>query len=222
MSRGPTHAARLLLIRHATTAATRRALFPHTTGALPLPECEPLDRAGAAAADALRTHVDAPARCWTSHALRSKQTAQRLGFDFEADGSWAEASFGRWAGLSLEQVQVEEPAALAAWFEDPGSAPHGGETLAQVRARARALLGKAAALAGTTVVVTHGGLIKAALLEALGLPNPALWQLEAAPCSVAELQGGSPRWRLARLNWTPQLDSVSAHHRTHGTLRDAG
>ncbi|MDP8969026.1 MAG: histidine phosphatase family protein [Actinomycetota bacterium] len=200
-----TAAVRVLLVRHATTSQTRRACFPATTGSRTVDGCEALDATGLRQAAELGAHLAAD-RCWSSRALRALQTAECAGLQPEPLADLAEADFGAWAGRTLAQVHAADPDGLAAWYADPGADPHGGEPLAQVRRRAVGVLGRARRLGGTTVAVTHGGLIKAALLEALGMGPDAVWRLEVAPASVTELHPASDEgWRLVRLNWTPQL-----------------
>lgn len=196
---------RLLLVRHGLTAETRRAAFPATTGAVADESCPGLEWAGLEQADALRAHLPQADRVWSSHARRARETARGVGLWPEPDSDLAECDFGRWAGSTPAEVHDREPDALAAWYADPGLAVYAGEPLAAVRARARRVLERSAALGGTTVAFSHGGLIKAALLEALDLPDGAIWRLDAAPCSVTELHPGSGSWRLARLNWSPTL-----------------
>lgn len=191
---------RLLLVRHATTAATRAAAFPATTGRAPSADCEPLDAAGRRAAAALRGALPSADRCWASHASRAQQTAAEAGFEPTPVENLAECDFGRWAGAT--PAQLTDDTDLPTWYADPDTAPHGGETFVEVRQRAAAVLARAADLTGTTVAFSHGGLIKAAVLEALALPTSAVWQIDAAPASVTELHHTAGRWRLVRLNWT--------------------
>lgn len=205
-----TGAIRVLLVRHATTSQTRRACFPSTTGSRTVDGCEALDATGLRQAAELGAYLAAD-RCWSSLALRALQTAACAGLEPEPLADLAEADFGLWAGRTLAQVYAADPDGLAAWHADPGADPHRGEPLAQVRRRAVAVLERARALGGTTVAVTHGGLIKAALLEALGMGTNAVWRLEVAPASVTELHPASDQgWRLVRLNWTPQLTHPSS------------
>lgn len=213
----------------------------------------PLDRGGREQAAALRGHLPTPDRVWTSHAARSVETARLAGLDGgAADADLAEGDFGRWAGRTPLEVADEEPDVIAAWYADLGSAPHGGETFAQVVVRARRVLARAAALGGTTIAVTHGGLIRAALLGVLELPVTALWRLDAAPASVAELHpaGGAVAaatvaagdrgvaavveavedavpddpgsWRVVRVNWTPRLAGVAPGVRAAGATHARG
>jgi len=192
---------RLLLVRHATTSSTRRACFPATTGARAVDGCEPLDRGGGQQATALRGMLPRADHCWTSHAARAQETARLAGFAPEPFGNLAECDFGRWAGAL--PTEVGDPGAVQAWYADPDGAPHGGEGFRDVRARAVRVLGRARDLGGTVVAFTHGGLVKAALCEALGLPSSALWRLDVAPASVSELHPAGDDWRVVRLNWEP-------------------
>jgi len=83
-----------------------------------------------------------------------------------------EIDFGCWEGHTLAEVARLYPEQLARWRSDRTYlAPHGGETFAQLAARGwQALKEIAASNPGRKVaVVTHGGLIKAALCLAHGL-----------------------------------------------------
>ena len=192
---------RLLLVRHATTPSTRRACFPATTGARAVDGCEPLDRGGGEQAAALRGMLPRADHCWASLAARAQQTARLAGYAPELCGDLAECDFGRWAGVA--PAQIDDTGAVEAWYADPDGAPHGGEGFGDVRARAVRVLDRAGDLGGTVVAFTHGGLVKAALCEALGLPSAALWRLDVAPASVTELHPAGQGWRLVRLNWMP-------------------
>lgn len=199
---------RLLLLRHALTSQTRQAAFPSTTGSAARETCEGLEQAGWTQARELAPllpHID---RCWTSHARRTIETAEGLGLKPEIRLSeLGEGDFGRWAGRTLDEVHAAEPAELAAWFANPASTPHGGEPLASVRARAAVVMMRAAAVQGTTLAITHGGLIRAAFLSVLNLQASTIWHVDCAPGSLTEFHPSDEGWRLVRLNWTPTLTS---------------
>jgi broad specificity phosphatase PhoE len=203
---------RVLFVRHALSAGTRRAAFPPTTGACARDGCEPLDRAGAVQATALRGVLPRPDHSWASFAARALETARLAGCDAQPYAELAECDFGRWAGLLPAEVHAADPDGLAAWYANPDTAPHGGERLADVRARAAAVLARAIRVGGTIVAFTHGGLVKAALLEALGLGAQAIWKLDVAPASITELHpsGAGGGWRVVRVNWTIRLPRTRA------------
>ncbi len=181
---------RLVLLRHARTTAVRRAAFPLD---------EPLDPAGEAAARALAGRLGrADAVC--SDTLRARATAAALGLDARPELRLAECDFGRWAGRSLAEVHAEDPAGAAAWMTDPAASPHGGEALEAFVARVAGWLDEQAADEGRTVAVTHGGVVKAAIVRALGAPVEAFWRVDATPLRVTELVAHDGRWTLTRLN----------------------
>jgi len=181
---------RLLLVRHASTTAVHGAAFPVD---------EPLDAAGLAAATALAGSLGAgEALC--SPAARARATAEAAGLDARPVPALAECDFGTWAGRTLAGVWEADPAAVEAWMTDPGAAPHGGESLSAFLERVAAWLDAQAALDGRAIAVTHGGVIKAAVVHALGAPPAAFWRVDAAPLHVTELHAHDGRFTVCRVN----------------------
>jgi broad specificity phosphatase PhoE len=183
----------LLLVRHAATPGTRRAVFPAD---------EALDAAGLEEARLLAELLPSPDRVVTSPALRARQTAEAAGLDPVVEEDLAECDFGSWAGMSLDEVSRVDPEGLRAWRQDPCARPHGGESLAQLLARVERFLERARGWQGTTVAVTHGGPVRGAILACLGVPAAAFWRMDVAPASLTELHAAGEGWRLVRANWT--------------------
>lgn len=187
---------RLVLLRHARTAAIRAAAFPA--------DDEPLDDAGARDASALAEVVRAAgwardgAAC--SPLPRAVATAGLLGLDAVPDPGLREADFGAWAGRTLVDVVADDPDASARWMADPEAAPHGGEALRAFVARVGAWLDEQAAGGGRTLAITHGGVVKAAVVHALGAPLDAFWRVDVAPLHATELHAHDGRWTLSRVN----------------------
>jgi broad specificity phosphatase PhoE len=181
----------LLLVRHAPTSATRASAFPAD---------EPLDARGRGQAAGLAAAL--PRRCEviTSPARRCRQTAEAAGLEARVDDAIAECDFGTWAGRSLADVNEGEPDAVRAWMLDPGSAPHGGESLAVFCARIARWLDGQSAGDGRLAAVTHGEVIKAAVVHALGAPLLAFWRVDAGPLALTELHAHEGRWTIARMN----------------------
>jgi broad specificity phosphatase PhoE len=176
---------RLLLVRHAATRATRAIAFPLD---------EPLDDAGRHAAASLAAAL--PRRCevLSSPAARCRETAAAAGLGADLDDALVECDFGAWAGRRLADVDASE------WMVDPDAAPHGGETMRAFAARVARWLDAQAEREGAAAAITHGGVVKAAVVHALRAPLEAFWQIDAAPLSVTELHAHDGRWTLARLN----------------------
>lgn len=184
--------ARLLLVRHAPTPATRRHAFPWN---------EPLDERGRELAAGFVGRLAAD-RVVASPALRCIETAAAAGLPTpDLDARWAELDFGEWAGRTLEEVATSDPSALDRWLRDPATPPPAGESLTALAARVTAAMSEVATTREVTVVVTSGGPVKVAVLTALGAPLSSLWHVDVAPCSVTTLHarpdGG---WTLRSLN----------------------
>jgi len=179
-----------MLIRHATTEAVRRTAFPLD---------EPLDPGGLRAAAALAGRAGrGTALC--SPALRARATAAALGLDPTPVRALAECDFGTWAGRTLAGLHEEDPEATAAWMTDARACPHGGESLVAFADRVATWLDGRAADDGRTIAVTHGGVVKAAVVRALGAPLEAFWRIDAAPLRCTELHAHDGRWTLASVN----------------------
>jgi broad specificity phosphatase PhoE len=179
---------RLLLVRHAPTDATRELAFPRD---------ESLDDDARAQAALLADRL--PKRCdaLSSPTLRCRETARAAGLDATSDPALAECDFGDWAGRTLAEI---EPDAARAWMTDPDASPHGGESLTAFAARVALWLDGQATQDGSAVAVTHGGVVKGALVHALGAPISTFWQIDVAPLAVTELHAHDGRWTITRVN----------------------
>jgi broad specificity phosphatase PhoE len=183
---------RLLLVRHAPTRATRLTGFPVD---------EPLDARGLADAASLRGALPARFEALSSPALRCRETAAAAGVaDPVLVDALAECDFGAWAGRALADVHAEAPDDVAAWMTDPGACPHEGESLTAFAGRVGGWLDGEAAADGWAVAFTHGGVVKAALVHALGAALSAFWRIDVAPLSISELHAHDGRWTVARVN----------------------
>jgi broad specificity phosphatase PhoE len=180
---------RLLLVRHAATSATRAFAFPCD---------EPLDARGVAEAAGLRRRL--PARCsaMCSPARRCVQTAAAAQLESPAVvPRLAECDFGSWSGRTLACVDELE---AVAWMTDPSACPHGGESLYAFAARVGAWLDEQASCDGPAVAITHGGVVKVAIVHALGAPLAAFWQVDVRPLAITELHAHDGRWTVTRMN----------------------
>jgi len=179
-----------VLVRHATTDAVRRAAFPLD---------ERLDAGGVAAAEALAGRLGrGDALCGPS--LRARATAAACGLDARVEPALDECDFGAWRGRTLADVHASDEAAAVAWMTDPAARPHGGESLEGFAERVRGWLAGQVGLDGRAVAITHGGVIKAAVVAALGAPLEAFWRVDAAPLAVTELHARDGRWTVACVN----------------------
>jgi broad specificity phosphatase PhoE len=136
----------------------------------------------------------------SSPALRCVQTAQAAGLSVVCEPRLRECDFGRWAGSALADVHAADPRGVEEWMRDPGAAPHGGESLRAFAARVAGWLHEQAGRDGTAAAITHAGVVKAAVVHALGAPLAAFWRIDAAPLTVTELHAHDGRWTVTRVN----------------------
>jgi broad specificity phosphatase PhoE len=190
---------RLLLVRHAPTSATRSHAFPSD---------EPLDDRGRTDAVALGARLNPRHATLSSPSLRCLQTAEAAGRgDVSVETALDECDFGRWAGRTLADVHADDPDATRVWMSDPASSPHGGESLVSFMARVGGWLERQATLEDGAVAITHGGVVKAAVVHALAAPIEAFWRIDVTPLAITELHGHDGRWTLTRVNCSQRTGS---------------
>ncbi len=179
---------RLLLVACASTPATHRAAFPTD---------EPIDERGAADATALRGTLRTPDIALTGPALRARQTATAIGLVGAAtDEALRDLDCGEWAGATPAEIEERDPEGLARWMTDPRSAPHGGESIAALLERTRALMARLASGSGWVTAVSHAAVMRGAIVTALDAPPAAFWQIDIAPLTRVTLHADGARWRL--------------------------
>ncbi|MHC8314878.1 histidine phosphatase family protein [Pseudomonas sp. LB3P31] len=179
-------ATRLTLICHARTVAQKLGRFPTN---------EPLEMDWQSAQGSRGGRFKSSSRIMSAPELRAQQTASLFGGVVESVEALRDCDFGRWRGVQLDDLQKAEPEALQAWFEDPESAPHGGESVAALIRRVVAWMTLLEATPGHIVAITHPFVIRAALASVL--QSAAFNQIDVEPLSFIELRfNGCWRFRL--------------------------
>ncbi|AYJ85033.1 histidine phosphatase family protein (plasmid) [Sphingomonas paeninsulae] len=96
------------------------------------------------------------------------------GVSLSIDPRWRELDFGAWDGLAPKDV---EGAALARFWDDPdGHAPPGGECWSALVCRVSAAVSEL--VARPTLIVTHGGAMRAALAVLCGFDVRQTWAVD--------------------------------------------
>ncbi|MEU1230669.1 histidine phosphatase family protein [Streptomyces sp. NPDC005828] len=178
---------RLTLISPATSEALREVRFD---------DDGPLDPAGIARAEAVASALDPSPRAYTSPSPRCRGTARALGLLAEPLDALAGCAMGRWRGQTLEAVAAAEEAGVSAWLSDPAAAPHGGESLRDLRVRVGAWLDGLTAGSGRVTAVAEPDVIRAAMVHALAAPDVTAWRLDVRPLTAVHLTGRAGRWNL--------------------------
>lgn len=170
--------ARVLLLRHppVATAWAGRCYGRADMG---------LSRAGAAMAHRIAEELATLPFATIVHsgATRTRRLAERIarvaGRPVTADIRWLERDFGTWEGRTWQAIWRETGNAMDGMMTDPGGfRPGGGETGAELAARARAAWDDLP-ISADTLVVTHGGPIAALRTVFAGLPLERM--IEAVP-----------------------------------------
>ncbi len=182
--------ARLDLIAHGASLATRAARFP---------DDEALEASAVVALEALSGRLRCYGRVVTAPARAARETAAALGLGADVEPALRDCDYGRWRGLALGDVAAREPGGFAAWLGDPAAAPHCGESLAALILRVRAWLAESLARDGATLAITHASVVRAAIVSALGASSSAFWRIDVPPLSLARLSGCDGRWNLVAL-----------------------
>jgi len=182
--------ARLDLVAHGVTAATREARFP---------DDDALETPSAGIVEALRIRMRSYRRVVTAPARAARETAAVLGLQADVEAALRDCDCGRWRGHAAADVAAREPRAFAAWLGDPAAAPHDGESLAALIERVGAWLRESLSREGATLAVTHAAVVRAAVVNALGAPAPAFWRIDVAPFTLARFSGHEGRWNLVAL-----------------------
>lgn len=130
--------------------------------------------------------------------LRASRDAVRID-----DPELRELDRGAWAGMALADLERAQPGAWARWYAAPGAArPPGGESLDDLAARVLPRLRYWAEqhVGAAVALVTHGWVIRVAVLHVLGLSNDHAPRLDVRTGDLTELDwpraiGAVPRLR---------------------------
>jgi probable phosphoglycerate mutase len=148
------------------------------------------------------------AAIYSSPLDRARETAapiaERLGLAVETRDAIAEIDLGEWTGREFGALK-DDPR-WASWNSARGvSRPPKGESMLEVQARVVAYLEQArtAHRDQGIVLVSHGDVIKAALLYCLGMPIDGYRLFEISPASVSTVVIGDWGARVWALNEVP-------------------
>ena len=195
--------ATLYLVRHGETAWNRAGRWQGQHD-------EPLSDVGVAQADAIaaRLGTKAFASLHASDLARAWSTAlaigAAIGLDPIADERLREVDVGEWRGLTPGETEQRHPHGFARWRAG-GTGWRDGETYAAMRVRAVEVVEEillAADPDARILVVTHGGVVRALVLHALGLADEQRRSLGTGPTGTLTLIEADRKehWRLLSFN----------------------
>jgi broad specificity phosphatase PhoE len=133
--------------------------------------------------------------------MLAEAIAARLGIFAEPDPVWREINFGTWENRTWNDIQANEGQILSEWtanFDEV--APPGGESFEDLQARVltgigNKIVGDAPETAARHyLVVTHAGVIRAAVSAFSALPLWRAFELAVPYGSHHSFRGGGNRW----------------------------
>ena len=197
---------RLLLVRHGETDWNAEQRFIGRTN-LPLSQ-KGKRQAHALAQRLTEEHVDV---IYTSDYQRASQTASIIAESLQKpvtkDERLRELDFGRWEGLTMDQIQKSHPGEFTRWMAEPRTSPPDGESLFQLHARVNSLLNELLSnhQNDTVALVAHGGTFQILLLIALDIPLRNGWYFYMYNGALSELRFHDRKAALVYLNDTHHL-----------------
>lgn len=142
-------------------------------------------------AAALRPLLPDDASVWSSPLRRCLALAQALHAAPVIDERLLEMNFGHWEMRRWEEIPRAE---IDAWAADPvGYTPPGGESPGAMRIRVAAVLRE---LPDAAVVVAHGGVLRVAVAELVGVENWHMLHFDFG--SVSLIEDGKLVWHNRR------------------------
>jgi broad specificity phosphatase PhoE len=177
---------RITFLSHAPTAAVLASAFPAD---------EPVEPRELAKLAALRWSPPTVQQVCAAPEQRTRQTAEVLGLPAVLTAELRDVDYRAWRGRSLDDIQAADPESVTQWITDPGAAPHGGESLANLLLRVENWL-TAQRHCGHTLAVTHPAVVRAAIVLALQAPAQSFWRVDIPPLTVTDLRWRGGQWTV--------------------------
>ena len=178
---------RLILVRHGETEWNARKVLQGQADV-------PLSARGQAQAQALYPIVRRwqPSSAVCSDLGRAVQTAALLGWTHaQHDARLREAHLGEWTTREVAELKRDDGAHYQRW-RDGKDSPPGGEDFSALKARVMTAIDSLSISPGAVLVVTHGGVIRAALSSLIGLHPDRIMPVDPASATVLQMSG-APR-----------------------------
>jgi alpha-ribazole phosphatase len=191
---------RLYLIRHAEPDESVRG---RAYGRLDVPlSATGRQQAGAIVAALAEVAIEA---VYASPLRRALETAAPLagahGLEPIPCEGLRELDFGEIEGLTYAEIEAGRPELFEAWMKDPARVRFpGGETFSALRERAVAAADEIRSRHESAAVVAHGGVTRAILAHALGMPDDMIFRVDQpyGAISILEWLDGVPVLRALK------------------------
>jgi len=153
---------------------------------------------------------------YSSPLKRAMATAEILaspfGMPVEPQEGLVDINYGRWQGLSHQEVSERYVQLYRQWLERPHEVVFpAGESLQDVRDRATAALEEVLAQheGETVALVSHQVVCKVLICSLLGLDNSHFWQVQQDVCAINVFEARNERLMVTAINDTCHLEGLS-------------
>jgi len=120
----------------------------------------------------------------------AKELSSNITVPLKVDAEFREIHFGAWEGLTTKELMKKEPDALQRYWQDPDNhTPEGGERMTDFVQRIHTAWDALVASTESqhTLLVCHGGVIRAILVRVLGMPAENLWNFDVPYANVSRV-----------------------------------
>lgn len=143
----------------------------------------------------------------------AKSVANHHGLDVSVAHGLVDFNYGAWEGLLHQEVRDKYRGLYERWLKEPHMVRMpDGESLDEVRERARGVVDRVVSKhSGTVVLVSHRVVNKVLICSMLGLDNSHFWDIkqDMGGITVFEYEGG--RFTLSKHNDTSYLRQIQQH-----------
>jgi broad specificity phosphatase PhoE len=151
---------------------------------------------------------------YSSPLKRAMKTAEIISgyhkLDVDIATGLIDFNFGKWQGLSHQEVKDKYKELYAAWTNHPEQVKTpGGESLDDVRKRATGVVGNIIErYKGTVVLVSHRVVNKVLICALLGLDNSRFWNIKQETCGISIFTYENEQFILTKHNDTSYLEPI--------------
>lgn len=120
----------------------------------------------------------------------AEELSQSLEVPLQIDKQFREIHFGAWEGLTTKELMAREPDALQRYWQDPDNhTPEGGERMTDFVSRVHTAWDALVESVENqhSLLVCHGGVIRAILVRVLGMPAENLWSFDVPYANVSRV-----------------------------------
>jgi len=201
----------LYLIRHGITASNAQRIYMGRSQ-------ESLSTDGRWQARELSRRLQSVAleAIYCSPLCRAQETAEIVAqphrLELRGDADIMELDLSRWEGRPANEIAKADPEAWQTWCSDPARLVIPGiETFDALSERVRRFLGRVRKdhPSGSVAVVSHDGVIRMAVMEALGISWGHYRSLPLDNTSITTIEVGGPHTRLRLFNDVGHLNGAS-------------